>query len=393
MHALTRFATALLLATLCACGQGFGDGALPSAKATGGNSEFFADLPAHFPRPLVPADNPMTAAKVELGRHLFYDPRLSGNGTQACASCHLQTRAFTEPLETSIGSTGQIHPRNSQSLANIAYNTTLNWANPELQTLERQHITPITNTEPIVELGVNDANRSEVLGRLRSDALYQRLFAAAFPGEPDPMTLDHIVLALANFSRTLLSYRAPFDRHQAGDTSALSESAVRGMTLFNSDRLECNQCHGGFNFSDSTRVQGNEAPAFHNTGLYNITGLNGSNNYPAGNQGLFDFSGNPGDKGRMRAPTLRNIALTAPYNHDGSTATLSDVIDNYARGGRLVTTPLTRSGDGRFNSVKDGEIHGFTLTEQEKADLLAFLDSLTDIAFVTDERFSDPFTR
>ena len=393
MIRLPRLTATALLLTLAACSRGFGDAELPAAKAAPGSDEFFAELPAHFPRPLVPANNPMTAAKAELGRHLFYEPRLSGNGTQSCGTCHLQSRAFTEPLETSVGSTGQTHPRNSQSLANIAWNTTLNWANPELQTLEQQHITPITTTEPIVELGVNDANRAEVLERLRRDARYQELFSAAFPGEADPVTLDHIVRALASFSRTLLSYRAPFDRYTAGDTAAMSESAVRGMTLFNSDRLECNQCHGGFNFSDSTRVQGNEAPVFHNTGLYNIIGLSGGDNYPQDNQGLFDFTGNPGDKGRMRAPTLRNIALTAPYNHDGSTPTLADVIDNYARGGRLVTTPLTRAGDGRFNSVKDGEIHGFTLTEQEKADLLAFLDSLTDTAFTTDERFSDPFRR
>lgn len=384
----------LVTLTLAACGRGFGDGALPAAKtAAPGTDEFFAQLPAHFPRPLVPTDNPMTAAKVELGRHLFYDPRLSGNGTQSCSSCHLQSRAFTEPLATSVGSTGEVHPRNSQSLANIAWNTTFNWANPTLLTLEAQHITPIITDDPVVELGVNDANRAQVLARLRDDARYRELFAAAFPGEADPFTLDHIVRALATFSRTLLSYRAPFDRHLAGDSSAMSESAQRGMALFNSDRLECNQCHGGFNFSDSTRVQGNELPIFHNTGLYNIVGLNGGNNYPRENQGLFDFTGNPGDRGLMRAPTLRNIALTAPYNHDGSTPTLSDVIDNYARGGRLVTAPLTRAGDGRLNNLKDGEIHGFTLTEQEKTDLLAFLDSLTDTAFITDERISDPFVR
>lgn len=386
-----RNAALPLLLILAGCGQGFGDGTLPTDKAA--SDAFFAELPAHFPRPLVPADNPMSAGKIALGRHLFYDPRLSGNGTQSCGTCHLQSRAFTEPLATSVGSTGQTHPRNSQSLANIAWNTTLNWANPDLRTLEQQHITPIINTEPIIELGVNDANRNDVLDRFRNDARYRELFAAAFPDEADPYTLDHIVRALASFSRSLLSYRAPFDRHVAGDSSAMSESALRGMALFNSDRLECNQCHGGFNFSDSTRITGNEAPIFHNTGLYNITGLNGTNNYPKGNQGLFDFTGNAGDKGFMRAPTLRNIAVTSPYNHDGSTATLSDVIDNYARGGRLVTTPLARAGDGRFNNNRDGEIHGFTLTEQEKSDLLAFLDSLTDSAFLTDERFSDPFAR
>lgn len=374
--------------TLAACGRGFGDGA-PEARD---GTAFFSELPAHFPPPRVPADNPMTAAKVELGRHLFYDRRLSGNGEQACGSCHLQAQAFTDGLAVSQGSTGEVHPRNAQTLTNIAYNLTLNWANPTLQELEQQHLLPIINTDP-VELGVNEANRAEVLARFRDDALYQRLFAAAFPEDADPYTLEHIVRALASFSRTLISYRAPFDRYQAGDHSALSESALRGLALFNSERLECNQCHSGFNFSDSVRISGSEQPQFHNTGLYNIAGLNGLNNYPQKNQGLFEFSGDPGDKGRMRAPTLRNIALTAPYNHDGSTATLSDLLDNYARGGRLVTAPVTHAGDGQYNEVKDGEIHGFTLTDQEKADLLAFLDSLTDEAFVSDPRLADPFVQ
>lgn len=374
---------------LAACGSGFGDGALPTQKATS-DDDFFADLPAHFPRPIVPADNPMTTAKVELGRHLFYDTRLSGNGTQSCSSCHLQARAFTDALTTPSGSTGEVHPRNAQMLGNIAYNVTFNWANPTLRELEQQNLLPIINTDP-VELGVNDGNREQVLARFRDDAQYRQRFAAAFPGDADPITLDRIVQALASFSRTLLSYRAPIDRYFAGDSTALSESAQRGMALFNSDRLECNQCHGGFNFSDSTRVSGGEVPQFHNTGLYNIAGLDGLNNYPAQNQGLYDFTGLATDKGRMRAPSLRNIALTAPYNHDGSTATLSDVIDHYARGGRLVRTPLARAGDGQYNQNKDGELHGFTLSDPEKADLLAFLDSLTDQTFVTDPRLADPF--
>jgi cytochrome c peroxidase len=256
--------------------------------------------------------------------------------------------------------------------------------------MEAQNALPVVNTDP-VELGVNEGNRATVLGRFKADADYARRFAEAFPGEADPVNLDNIAKAVASFSRTLLSYRAPFDRFEAGDATALSESAKRGLALFESERLECNQCHGGFNFTDSTRISGSEAPVFHNTGLYNIAGLNGLDNYPAGNQGIYEFTGASGDKGRMRAPSLRNIALTAPYNHDGSTATLGEVIDHYARGGRLVTSPLDRAGDGQYNSLKDGELHGFTLTAQEKADLMAFLDSLTDTAFTTDPRLSNPF--
>lgn len=384
--------SALLLA---ACGGGGGGTATPTpasptpATPPAVTTDFFKDLPAHFAQPLVPADNPMTAAKVALGRQLFYEEKLSGNGTQSCGSCHLQAKAFTDGVANSVGSTGSVHPRNAQSLTNIAFNTSFNWANPTLTQMEAQNLQPIINTDP-VELGVNDSNRAAVLMRFKTDVAYMQLFTSAFPNEADPVTLGNITKALASFSRTLLSYRAPFDRFEAGDATALSESAQRGLALFESERLECNQCHSGFNFSDSTRFTGNEALAFHNTGLYNIIGLSGADNYPAGNQGLFEFTAASGDKGRMRTPTLRNIALTAPYNHDGSTATLSDVIDNYATGGRLVTMPLARAGDGRRNSLKDGELHGFTLTATEKQDLLAFLESLTDRAFVTDARLSDP---
>lgn len=373
---------------LAGCGQGYGDAELPPAKVA--DDPFFGKLPAHFPKPIVPADNPMTVAKVELGRHLFYDPRLSGNGTQSCSSCHLQAHAFTDGKPHPSGSTGQEHPRNAQSLTNVAYNTTYNWANPTLRRLEEQNLLPFTNTEP-VELGVDDSNRAEVMGRLRDDTQYQQLFKAAFPGVADPYTLDNVVKALASFNRSLLSYRSPYDRYEAGDANAISDSAKRGLELFESQRLECNQCHAGFNFSDSTRVAGDELPAFHNTGLYNVTTVTSTSNYPEPNQGLYEFTGENGDKGRMRAPSLRNIALTAPYNHDGTTATLSDVIDNYARGGRMVSAPLANAGDGRRNRFKDGELHGFTLTDQEKLDLLAFLESLTDQAFIEDPSLSDPF--
>lgn len=378
---------------LVACGGGgggAGEGAV-SNPAPAAPTDDFKNLPAHFPKPFVPTDNPLTPAKVELGRRLFYDARLSGNGSQSCSSCHLQAKAFTDGLKNSAGSTGAVHPRNSQSLGNIAYNLSFNWGNPMLLTMEAQNLTPIINTDP-VELGVNEGNRAMVLARFKADADYARRFAEAFAGEADPVTLPNVVKALASFSRTLLSYRAPFDRFEAGDAAALSESAQRGMALFESERLECDACHGGFNFSDSTRVSGSEQPVFHSTGLYNITNADGSmNNYPPKNQGVFETTRNVNDKGRMRAPSLRNIALTAPYNHDGSVATLGEVIDNYARGGRFVTNPPTQFGDGRTNVNKDGEIHGFTLSAGEKADLTAFLESLTDTAFTSDPALSDPF--
>ena len=367
-------------------------GACGASQTAAPRASIVAGLPAHFPPPLEPADNPSTPEKVELGRHLFHDARLSGNGTQSCATCHQQARAFTDGRATPVGSTGEGHPRNVPSLTNAAYNVTQNWADPTLTTLEAQHVVPLTSASP-VEMGINDANREAVLDRFRADARYRRLFAAAYPGDPDPITLDHVVQAIASFVRTLISHRAPIDRFLAGDSGALSQSAKRGLALFESDRLECTQCHGGFNFSDSTRRTGDERAQFHNTALYNIAvSQDGAgDNYPPRNQGLFHFTGLPADKGRFKAPTLRNIALTAPYSHDGSTATLGEVLDHYARGGRLVLAPPERAGDGRGNRHKDGEIHGFELSEQDRADLLEFLHSLTDTEFVTDPRFADPF--
>ncbi len=393
------FLLACLSLGAVACGGGAVNAPMADPGASGGSpatpppmaaTDYFKTLPSHFPKPLVPADNPLTSAKVELGRRLFYDKKLSGNGTQSCSSCHLQAKAFSDGLKNSIGSTGAVHPRNSQSLTNIAYNASFNWGNPTLTEMEMQNLQPIINTDP-VELGVNDGNRATVLAHFKSNADYARRFAEAFPNQADPVTQANIVKALASFNRTLLSYRAPFDRFEAGDGSALSEAAKRGLELFESDRLECTACHGGFNFSDSTRVSGAEQPVFHNTGLYNITNSDGSmNNYPPRNQGVFEITRSVGDKGRMRAPSLRNIALTAPYNHDGSVASLSELLDNYAHGGRLVSNP-TQFGDGRSNVIKDGEIHGFSLTAAEKADLIAFLESLTDMAFTTDPALADPF--
>ena len=161
------------------------------------------------------------------------------------------------------------------------------------------------------------------------------------------------------------------------------------MGLFFSERLECFHCHGGFNFTDSTTHASAtvESVGFHNNGLYN---LNSSGAYPADNTGLYDMTGSIRDMGRFKAPTLRNIALTAPYMHDGSIATLGDVIDHYARGGRLIDAGEL-AGDGRLNPYKSEFVTGFDLSEQERSDLLAFLASLTDDSVLTNERWANPF--
>jgi len=344
-------------------------------------------LPPNVPPPPVPADNPMTPEKFELGRYLFYDKRLSGNGTQACASCHQQHRAFSDGLPRSVGSTGEAHPRNAQSLTNVAWNATLTWANPLLTEVEQQILVPLFGEFP-VEMGVVGKEQL-VLDRLRADARYRQMFAAAFPNARDPITWKHVVYALATFTRGLVSFNSPYDRYLAGDQGALSPAALRGMRLFFSEDLECHHCHTGFNLSASTTFSGAvfiERPFF-NTGLYN---LDGKGAYPPDNEGVKEVTNDPTDMGRFRPPTLRNVALTAPYMHDGSIATLEAVIRFYERGGRRIARG-PHAGDGRLSPLKNGLVSGFKLSNQERRDLLAFLESLTDESFITDPRYSDPF--
>jgi len=349
--------------------------------------EFVWPLGEGLPVPLVPDDNPMSDAKVELGRHLFYDKRLSGNQTQACASCHLQEFAFTDGLAVSEGSTGEHTPRNAMSLANVAYATALTWANPVLLDLEHQIAVPLFGAEP-VELGLR-GREDELLTRLREVPRYQELFAAAFPEEAEPISLNSMTRALACFERRLLSGESPYDRYVAGDAAAISESARRGAALFNGEKLECFHCHAGFNFQDSVAYEGKPPrnSLFHNTGLYNIDGKGA---YPPGNTGLHEFTSVAADMGRFRVPTLRNIAVTAPYMHDGSIATLDEVLDHYAAGGRTIAEG-PYAGVGRDNPYKSSFIRGFELSEQERADVLAFLESLTDEHFLTDPELADPW--
>lgn len=345
-------------------------------------------IPPGFPEPVLPADNPITAEKVELGRYLFYDTRLSGNGTQSCGTCHEQARAFTDGRRVSVGSTGEPHIRNANSLTNVVYNASLTWANPILTELEQQALVPVFGEFP-VELGAL-GHEAEILDRLRADPETVARFQRAFPEVSDPVDWDHAIRAISSFTRTLISGDAPFDRYvYQGEKDALSAAALRGMELFYSERLECHHCHGGFNFTEASVHAGSafDAALFHNTGLYD---LDGAGAYPAGNTGLYELTGEPADMGRFRAPTLRNVAVTAPYMHDGSVETLEEVIRIYEAGGRLIEDGPW-AGDGRSSPLKSGLIPGFALTDDERADLVAFLESLTDARFLTDPRFADPY--
>lgn len=377
---------AALAGALPGCG---GSSGLELVDATRSSSQAFAwSLPADFPPPRVPADNPLTEAKAELGRHLFHDRRLSGNGTQACASCHHQDKAFTDGRAVAIGSTGEPHPRNAQGLANAVYHPTLTWANPSLLSLEAQLQVPLFGDRP-VEMGVDERNKAEVLGRIRADARYTTLYAAAYPGAPGPIDWPQITQALASFQRTLISANSRYDRYLQG-REPFSAAERRGLDLFFGEKAECFHCHSGHNLNDqvvhaSTRVL--DTP-FHNTGLYNI---GNTGNFPENNQGLFEFTGKPSDRGKFRAPSLRNVEVTAPYMHDGSVPTLEAVLDHYAAGGRLITSG-PYAGDGRLHPNKSDLISRIDLNAQEKADIVAFLKTLTDEEFLRNPKFANPFS-
>jgi cytochrome c peroxidase len=271
-------------------------------------------------------------------------------------------------------------------LANVAYASTLTWANPLMSALERQALVPLFGDAPI-ELGLTSIGQIEE--RLRGVAFYRTSFRAAFPEAEQPVTANNMNKALAAFQRTLISGRSAFDRwHFDGDESALSESAQRGYALFNGPALGCSRCHAGFNFSDHTRAQGEatSSAVYHNTGLYNV---DQRGTYPEPNTGVHEVTQNPADMGRFKAPSLRNVAVTAPYMHDGSIATLSQVLDHYAAGGRTIRQGRY-AGNGSKNPLKSERLTGFALDSEQRADVLAFLGSLTDQEFLRDPKFSDP---
>ena len=246
-----------------------------------------------------------------------------------------------------------------------------------MTSLEKQALVPLFGEHP-VELGLREGGL--LLPPLRAEAKYRELFQHAFPGDADPFTVENVTKALASFERSIISARSPYDRyHYERDDSAISASAKRGEILFFDQRLSCFRCHGGFAFTDSTISERN-APRqieFHNTGLYNAPGLL---SYPAPNVGIYEFTHQKADIGKFKAPTLRNIALTAPYMHDGSIPTLDGVLDHYSAGGREHDNPN-----------KDPLIAGFKLSAEDRADLIEFLKCLTDESVLRDLRFSSPW--
>jgi cytochrome c peroxidase len=317
----------------------------------------------------------MSPAKVELGRRLFFETRLSSTGQFSCARCHQPQLAFTDGRAHAQGATGDSVRRATMSLTNVAYNAAYTWASSKIRTLEQQMRQPLFSVHPL-EMGLAPDGAAAVRA-IALDTAYREPFAAAFPSDSAPVSMDHIIKAIAAFERTLISGRSPFDRYIFDDDrSAMPESARRGMALFYSARVGCVQCHSGINFSGPLLYQGHEhgSAAFANTGLYNI---DGRGRYPSSDPGLIEITHQAADMGKFRVPTLRNIALTGPYMHDGSLVSLDAVIDHYVRGGQK-------------NVRQDSRIRAFVLSPTERADLLAFLSCLTDRDFIENPAFRPP---
>lgn len=280
--------------------------------------------------PPVPADNVMSAAKVELGRRLFYDADLSADGTMACAACHEQKRGFADGNRTRPGVHGDPGRRNVPGLANLAWLTPLTWADPRQATLEAQMLVPVLGDHP-VEMGMK-GQEAEIARRLSRDPCYRRMFRAAFPERRGAIDMDSVAKAVAAFERTLISYGSPYDR------GALSDEAKRGGEVF---ARACASCHAGAQFSDG---------AFHRL-------------EPVGeDRGVGEVTGRAEDEGAFRTPPLRNVALGAPYFHDGRAPDLAAAIER----------------------------HHLLVEAEEKVALVAFMEALTDRDFITDPRFALP---
>lgn len=273
--------------------------------------------------------------RVELGRRLFYDADLSRDGTMSCGTCHEQRHGFGDGNRTHPGVTDEAGRRNVPGLANVGRFSPLTWADPRQTSLEKQVAVPLFGNHPI-EMGMHGLT-GEIPKRLGRDNCYRQMFKAAFSARGDAITFPNVAKALASFERSLISRTAPVDRH------ALSAEAKSGQKIF---RQSCASCHRGKDLTDLS---------FHR--------LNGTD-AEAEDQGLFEITGNIADRGRFRTPSLRNVAVTAPYWHDGSTTTLSDAIKR----------------------------HEIALNSFQTNNIIKFLDTLTDTSFLTNPAFSLPQT-
>lgn len=283
-----------------------------------------------------PADNPYTAAKAELGKLLYFDRRLSADNSVSCASCHDPKYGYTDGAPVSTGMKGQKGGRSAPTVINRAYSLNQFW-DGRAATLEEQAKGPIQNP---IEMGETHVN---VVNKLLAVKGYRAMFLKSFGTED--FTIDHMAKAIATFERTLLSGNSPYDQYKAGNKKALTAGQVRGMDVF-FNKAKCDQCHEGINFTSN---------AYHNIGV----GMD----KPNPDEGRSGVTKNPAEYGAFKTPTLRDIARTAPYMHDGSLTTLDKVVDYYDKGGNP-------------NKNLDSAIKKLNLTEQDKKDLEAFLRSL-----------------
>ncbi|MCB0819143.1 MAG: c-type cytochrome [Bacteroidetes bacterium] len=303
------------------------------------------ELPPGFPELKIPESNPITYEKIQLGKALFFEKGLSRDSSLSCASCHRQENAFSDPGPVSTGIGGLTGIRNASPLFNLAWKADF-FRDGGVQSLE---LTPLNSLHAKNEF---DSNTAEMLERLKRSTEYKRLFKIAFN---DTITINGALQAMASFMRSMISGNSAFDEYLTGKTDALTESQIRGMNLFFSDKTSCSECHGGFNF----RKEG-----FFNNGFFE--------QYPdSGRQRITLLES---DRAKFSVPSLRNISLTAPYMHNGSVNELSDIIEIYNQGGFA-------------NPNKSEFIRPLGLSEEEKADLVSFLNSLSDYAFINNEAF------
>jgi cytochrome c peroxidase len=337
--------------------------------AAGG--ELALPIPEGVLPPEIPADNPPTQAKVDLGRELYFDARLSSDGTIACASCHAPQSGFADPrgTKTSGGIGGLIGTRNAPTILNALFLSEQFW-DGRSPSLEHQALQPFVNP---VEMGI--ADEAALVARVAGIEEYRPLFEAAFGSSE--VTAPRIGQALASFERTLIALNAPIDRFLAGDATAISDSAKRGWELFNA-KARCNTCHGWVEafplFTDE--LYHNIGVGVRNVDFAGVAARAAGARTPeevdalalqdaeASELGRFLVTREPRDMGAFKTPQLRNVALTAPYMHDGSEATLLDVIEFYDRG-------------GENNPHLDGGIRPLGLTDPEKADLVELMKTFT----------------
>jgi len=309
----------------------------PAIPVTELDALFQLHFPPGAPMPEFPEDNPLTNASVALGKALFFDPRLSRDGTVSCNSCHFPERAFSDTVAFSLGVDQRLGQRNAPSLANMAYHPYF-FRDGGVFTLERQVIAPVQDP---LEM---DHSIQLAAAAVSGDAQYERLSQLAYGVPVDAFVVTR---AIANYERTLISGWSRFDRYfYQGDATALTESEVRGWELFSSPEFNCTACHNGFDLSDHS---------FQNIGQY----------LDYADPGRERITLDPADIGKFKVPTLRNIALTGPYMHDGALGTLDEVIDHFASGGLP-------------HPNRSALLTNFVLTPEEKTDLIAFLNALSD---------------